>query len=258
MYTSMAGLKKCLGLSRSKVLRLEAKGIIPRPRAIPRGSVGSRWYRGTDIEAIAAILDGSAVDSSVGEEGEPVRSFQHYSRPGRRRAREQVDVNEDDEWSSPAEAWAEGRILADLPRRIEVDRCPLCNGELVWETVQGAQIPSCSRRGVVDLGAAPQPKEGTCKLCGGEVLWQVDAVVPGGFATVCDRCGVTEVHPRKVVEHEREKQWAAFSTPADDGHTRHSRGLGPRDAVYAVRKRPPSTRPKLEIMLPHERSGGPR
>ena len=189
---------------------MENKGIIPRPRAIPRGSQGSRWYRDADIEAIAAILDGGAVD--LGEEGEGERRpSADYARPGRRRARQQVDVDDEEEWTSPTEEWAgarrgrfaktyRGRAVPPLQRRADLgDAAGRAGFRLL-------------RHGIVDL-RMPQEVEGTCVRCEGEVLWQVDATVPGGFAPFCDRCGVTEVHPPRVEEREREKRCAASPGP---------------------------------------------
>lgn len=258
-YVSVAALKTLLGLSKSKVMRLERQGVIPRPEAIPRGSRGTRWYLREEVERIAETLeDGGEVDWSLlgGSDGAERRPWADYARPGRRRAREQVCVDDEDE--QEAQEWVHPAAAAGLPAPREVERCPVGGCELTWDT---QQVPRCPRHGVVDLRAAPEPTEGTCVRCGGEVLWQTDATVPGGFAAVCERCGVTEVHPPKA-EHEREKRWANFGVGAaavgDDRRAGRPRGLALADVVSAIRTAQAAPPSRHELLPPYEGSGGPR
>jgi predicted DNA-binding transcriptional regulator AlpA len=157
-YVSVAGLKAVLGVSRSKILRLERAGVITKPAPIPRGSKLMRWRRAEDVQTLAEILEhGGELDWSVlnGDGGGERRPWADFARPGRRRARQQVDVGDDDEeWISPAEEWSGGPIRVDPPRKVE--RRPACNGELVWDR----DVPSCANDGVVDL-RLPEPTEGT-------------------------------------------------------------------------------------------------
>jgi hypothetical protein len=249
-YVSVAGLKGLLGLSRSKVLRLEAKGAIAKPAAIPRGAKGTRWYLREDIEALAATLEqGGEVDWSRlgGEEGER-RPWADFARPGRRRARPQVDVgDEDGEWMPPA-------VRAAAPK---VQRCPVCDGELVWEAGrnvngEGEMVPHCSRHGVVNLNR-PEPTEGTCVRCGGEVVWEGDDDAPGGFVPVCAQHGRTQVHPGREDKRQRERspRWASFPDGAV-GERRRPRGLYEGFFPGAIRQVKPLPPPSVEVMLPYE------
>jgi hypothetical protein len=282
-YVSVAGLKKALGLSRSKVMRLEAQGRIPRPGAIPRGARGARWYSEEDLQQIAEVL---ASERVLRSERDRVRPFSEYARPGRRRARAQVDVDAEEEPDFDADGedvgeragvplggvqvrrrpWRDieqspaalGEPTRAEPRKpAKAPRCPRCKGELIHET---DGVARCPVHGVVDIRPPAAPVEGACVSCGStEVLHEVDHNVPGGFRPTCPRCGPCQVHgPKETQKPLRDRSFSASRFATGGGRRQphgRPRGLRLGDIVVAVRRPAPPAAPTVSFLDPYEAHG---
>ena len=268
-YVSSLGLAQALGVSPRALRRWEKDGIIRRPPPIPEGSLANRWYLQSTVEAwkvalaeggkdaLAAMQDQEVPGDVLGDVAEPRRSWPTFARGGRRRAREQVELDADDDGAEDVDLgrWDTGALGRQAPATAV--RCRSCGAELVYDTrmMPGAgagynQPPlRCERCGALDAPALP-PVAGTCLHCGGDdVVWEMrDIEGTRRQAPICATCGLTEVH-ESPPEPRRETPWASFPHSVAEMH-RRPRGLGLGDVVGAVRKPPPPPRPRVATWLP--------
>jgi predicted DNA-binding transcriptional regulator AlpA len=264
-FISIQAAAKILGVSKSTMFRMEAKGVLPRPAEIPRGRRYQRWYKPSDVEAAKEILAGGGfVRSKVQQvqSGEPTqrRSWREFA-PGRRSPRAQVeDDGEDVEgWLSPAEL--RDGLVPEAPRAVEAVCCPRCGAEVTFlvGSVPGAKasfntVAECQKCGVVDLDV-PEPVPGTCVRCGAEPVWEMRDGEQG-FVPICAEHDKTQVHPdRQKLEEQRQQgsRYASFPPLLPLERPGRRRGLREGDIVGAVRQAKPPPRTGLGMLPPYER-----
>jgi hypothetical protein len=261
-YLSVTAAAQTLNRSERTLRRLEAAGIIPRPRhQFPGGRPDMRWYSQADLDELRQLVADSGfaerqagsrsrlkdlLAALPGQARNPVDAGQRSSWSGEdvsRRPRELLrrrPIDDDFEWLPPFErrrAQLEEARTDPLPA---AELCPQCGVEVLWITqpLPGGgltQVPVCEQHGLVDL-SAPAVDPDRC-ACGLEYVWEIRDGLPG-FQPTCPVCGPADLMRRaaaapKPSSSEPFRNMVNFNLAAPERP--RARGLRQADVVGAIR-----------------------